>query len=115
MSSQAGAITETDHQGSEIRVAVTGAASGIGRATASRFAASGARVALLDVNAEALAAVMAELPGTGHLALACDVAVRTDIQAAGLAHPKRSGDRLQNLGRLVQREQTHIGDVDGSA
>lgn len=34
---------------------VTGAASGIGRATALRFAAEGARVALLDLNAEGLA------------------------------------------------------------
>jgi meso-butanediol dehydrogenase/(S,S)-butanediol dehydrogenase/diacetyl reductase len=39
---------------------VTGAASGIGRATALRFAAEGARLALCDLNDEALQAVAAE-------------------------------------------------------
>ena len=34
------------------RVAVTGAASGIGRAIASRFAHAGAEVILLDLNAD---------------------------------------------------------------
>ena len=42
---------------------VTGAASGIGRATAELFARNGARVVASDVNAEAGAAVVAELGG----------------------------------------------------
>ena len=42
------------------RVLVTGAASGIGLATARRFSAEGARVALLDRDAEKLAA--ADIP-----------------------------------------------------
>jgi meso-butanediol dehydrogenase/(S,S)-butanediol dehydrogenase/diacetyl reductase len=41
-------------------VLVTGAASGIGRATALRFAAEGARLALCDLNADALDGVAAE-------------------------------------------------------
>ncbi len=44
------------------RVMVTGAASGIGLATAARFAAEGARVAILDVNRAALEKVLAENP-----------------------------------------------------
>jgi NAD(P)-dependent dehydrogenase (short-subunit alcohol dehydrogenase family) len=65
-----------------LRVAVTGAASGIGRATAHRFAALGSRVALIDLNELALDAVRQELPGEDHLALPCDVSVPKQIRAA---------------------------------
>ncbi len=44
------------------RVMVTGAASGIGLATAQRFASEGARVAILDINRPALEKVLAENP-----------------------------------------------------
>ena len=49
---------------------VTGGASGLGRATAEALIAAGAKVAILDKNAEALAATAAEI---GALAVACDV------------------------------------------
>ena len=54
---------------------VTGSATpdGIGFATARRFADEGARVALLDIEAEAVRARAAELGGD-HLGVACDVA-----------------------------------------
>ena len=45
---------------------VTGAASGMGRATAALFADEGARVALLDINAGPLEAVVDEISGAGH-------------------------------------------------
>ena len=45
---------------------VTGAASGMGRATARLFADEGANVAALDVNADALAAVTSEIEAAGH-------------------------------------------------
>ena len=45
---------------------VTGAASGIGRATATRFAESGMRVALADIEKPALDKVVAELTEAGH-------------------------------------------------
>jgi NAD(P)-dependent dehydrogenase (short-subunit alcohol dehydrogenase family) len=44
---------------------VTGAASGIGRATGKLLAAQGMKVVLADVNAEALAATVAEIEGAG--------------------------------------------------
>jgi len=46
--------------------AITGAASGIGRATASLFAREGARVMLIDRDPDGLASALASLTGTGH-------------------------------------------------
>lgn len=65
-------------------VVVSGAASGIGRATALAFAGEGARVALLDRDAAALAAVHSELLAAGAAAeqFVCDV---TDEQAVSAA------------------------------
>src|SRR4249919_3342263 len=48
-----------------LTVLVTGAASGMGRATALVFAAEGANVAVTDINAEATAAVAAEIAASG--------------------------------------------------
>jgi NAD(P)-dependent dehydrogenase (short-subunit alcohol dehydrogenase family) len=73
--------------------AITGGASGIGRATAVRFAAEGARVAILDRDEAAAQAVAQELGG---VAIAVDVsdpeACRTAVNAAS--------DRLGGLGIL---------------
>lgn len=56
---------------------VTGAASGIGLATARAFAAEGMRVVLADIEEGALAKAEAELAGAGHEVLA----VRTDVSS----------------------------------
>lgn len=58
---------------------VTGAASGMGRATATRLARDGANVALLDANADGVRAVAGEIGGT---ALPCDLADRSATAAA---------------------------------
>ncbi len=58
-------------------VLVTGAARGIGRATAAAFHACGARVALLDMDAEAVAAAAAELGDDRAMGVAADVVTST--------------------------------------
>jgi NAD(P)-dependent dehydrogenase (short-subunit alcohol dehydrogenase family) len=65
-------------------VFITGAASGIGRATALAFAAEGARVAILDRSANALEEVKASVKNAGAevMAIACDVSSPEQVQAA---------------------------------
>jgi len=74
------------------RVAViTGAASGIGAATARAFAKQGAKVVVVDVNASGARAVAKEVGG---LAIACNVANEADINA------------------LVAQTQQELGPID---
>jgi NAD(P)-dependent dehydrogenase (short-subunit alcohol dehydrogenase family) len=60
---------------------VTGATSGIGRATALRFAEAGARVAIVGRNAQALNVVAGEIKVTGSEALA----IRADVTVQPIA------------------------------
>ena len=62
---------------------VTGAASGLGLATAKAFAESGASVALADWNEDAVHAAAQELTAQGHKAIAirCDVADDAQVDA----------------------------------
>ncbi|KQS64266.1 glucose 1-dehydrogenase [Modestobacter sp. Leaf380] len=72
---------------------VTGAGSGIGRATAVAFAAEGARLAVLDVDAaanEETARLVAEHGGEV-LALTCDVTSSRDVAAAVAGTVERFG------------------------
>jgi NAD(P)-dependent dehydrogenase (short-subunit alcohol dehydrogenase family) len=79
------------------RVAVvTGGASGIGTAVAQRYAQSGARVAIWDMNGEAARACAASLPATaagGHLGFAVDVADEKSVEAA-------TSETVASLGRI---------------
>lgn len=76
---------------------VTGAASGIGLATARRFATEGATVVLADRNAERLAPALASLDGSGHEDIVLDV---TD-EAGWIALADRIDNRFGQLDILV--------------
>ena len=76
---------------------VTGAARGIGLATAKRFLADGWQVALLDIEGELLRAAVASLAEPDRtLALTCDVADEPAVDAAVAALASRFG-RLDAL------------------
>jgi 3-oxoacyl-[acyl-carrier protein] reductase len=73
---------------------VTGGSRGIGRVIAQRLAADGARVVVTARSAEGAEACAAELPGEGHLGIACDVADRAAVDA------------------MVKRVESELGGVD---
>jgi 3-oxoacyl-[acyl-carrier protein] reductase len=73
---------------------VTGGSRGIGRVLAQRLARDGARVVVTARSAEGAEACAAELSGSGHLGVACDVSDRAAVDA------------------LVKRVETEFGAID---
>jgi len=93
---------------------VTGGASGIGEATARRFAASGARVVIGDRDAARGAAVAADLTQQGFAAtfIAVDLAHDDDVAAfAAKVADHGVPDILVNSGGLLQNA-VHLLDMD---
>lgn len=78
-------------------VIVTGAASGIGRATASRIVREGGKVVAVDISAEKLEAVAASLPEGLVTAVAADVTKQADIERVVAA----AGDRIDGLANVA--------------
>src|SRR4051812_22180643 len=72
---------------------ITGAASGIGRATAIAFAREGARLAILDRTADALKETETAVKNTGAevLAIGCDVSSPEQVEAAVTQAVERFG------------------------
>lgn len=96
---------------------VTGAGSGIGRATARLFARQGAAVALVDVDGAKTATVAARIDADGGRAIAvpCDVAVESEVVAAVQATVHRFGgvDVLFNNAGIEQPvTPSHEVDAD---
>jgi NAD(P)-dependent dehydrogenase (short-subunit alcohol dehydrogenase family) len=82
---------------------VTGAAGGIGRATAALLAARGARIALADVRADALEDALAAIANPAAFAVVLDVADPASIAAAVQSAEKQLGriDGLVNCAAIV--------------
>ena len=97
---------------------VTGAASGIGRATAARLASEGAKVLACDVTAEALDAAVAELQASAAaggevVAHVVDISDEAQAQAAIDAAIDRWGriDALCNIAGMLRTVRTHECDL----
>jgi len=88
---------------------VTGAASGLGRATAVKLAKAGADLCIVDVNAEALAETAAMLGGVQvltHVANLADPAACKDAVAAAVAKFGRL-DALCNIAGIIKFANSH--------
>jgi NAD(P)-dependent dehydrogenase (short-subunit alcohol dehydrogenase family) len=72
-------------------ILITGAGSGIGRQLALTLAAEGAAIAAVDLNADSLAALAAELPKTSFASAAGDVTDRSSLQTAVYQVQQRLG------------------------
>ncbi|MGW5666885.1 SDR family NAD(P)-dependent oxidoreductase [Micromonospora sp. NPDC003776] len=94
-------------------VFVTGGASGLGEATARRFAAEGARVVVADINAEGAEQVAASLPDA--YAVTVDTGEATSVEQAVADAVQRYGriDVIFNNAGIDGRQQPlHEMDVD---
>ncbi len=92
-------------------VLITGAASGIGRATALRLASEGATLACLDVQEDALATLRTEAEELGGEVevRSCDVSDEAQVQAAVSSCVERFGklDALCNVAGILRFDHTH--------
>ena len=99
----------------ETKVAIiTGAASGVGRASALRFAEEGAAVIAADVDSEGNEATVAQIRETGGQALAAAVDVADDVQVAdviALAETEFGGLHIlfNNAGIMVAGDDDATG------
>lgn len=96
---------------------VTGAAQGLGYAIAKRYAAEGMRVALMDVRADLLAKVAAELTAEGGdvLPITVDLSAAAQTQAAidtALAHFGAPRVLVHNAALLITRSMQEITLAD---
>lgn len=93
-------------------VAITGAASGIGRGTTKRMLSEGWRVIALDVAADGLASLASEHAGGALETIACDVSSEASITAAFAQISQRHG-RLNGL--VCSAGILRVGGLDSMA
>jgi 3-oxoacyl-[acyl-carrier protein] reductase len=94
---------------------VSGASRGIGRAIAHALAREGGRVAAIARGRAELDALLAELPGTGHAAVAADVATADGATAAveGCVHALGGVDVVVTVvGKSFARDAAAMDDAD---
>jgi NAD(P)-dependent dehydrogenase (short-subunit alcohol dehydrogenase family) len=96
------------------KVLITGAASGIGRATAIRFATEGYDVCANDVQANKLSALMNELPTGNHLLFVGSYASKEDILRGETIISKNWGslDALVNCAGISERSDPIEMELD---
>jgi len=92
---------------------VTGGASGIGRAVAQRFASSGARVRVLDIDEDAAKTVASEIVSSGGNAKAyrCDVSQQESVKTVlnEVFQERRVHILVNNAGI------SHVGNLEGTS
>jgi len=94
---------------------IGGASRGIGRAIAHALAREGARVAAVARGQADLDALLAELPGTGHTAIAADVTTADGASAAidgGVARLGGLDIVVTNVGKSFARDAQAMDDAD---
>jgi 3-oxoacyl-[acyl-carrier protein] reductase len=94
---------------------ISGASRGIGRAIAHAFAREGARVAAIARGQPGLDLLLAELPGTGHAAIAADVATAGGATAAVDGCVRALGGIdvvVTNVGKSFARDAAAMDDAD---
>ena len=98
------------------RVAIiTGAARGLGAATAELFARFGAHVVACDIDGDELEKTVSGLEGEGHLAIACDLSQPENCESLVAQTLERHGrlDILVNVAGIIERIE--LDEVDEAA
>lgn len=95
-------------------VVVTGAGSGIGEASAKRFAEEGASVVLVGRTAQKLEETLADMTQGDHLVAACDVSEAAQVKQLSETVLKKYGrvDVLVNNAGVIVQGRIHEVDLD---
>ncbi|MFC8194292.1 SDR family NAD(P)-dependent oxidoreductase [Streptomyces sp. NPDC057298] len=95
-------------------ILVTGGAGGIGSAMCHRFASGGARVVVVDIDDVRAKRTAADLPGSGHLGVGCDLldraAVERTLDGVGATHGRI--DVLVNNVGMTSAERFDVRSVE---
>lgn len=95
-------------------ILVTGGAGGIGSALSHRCAAGGARVVVVDIDEVRAKRTAADLPGSGHAGLGCDLLDRTAVERMldGVAASHGRIDVLVNNVGMTSAERFDVRSVE---